>query len=101
MKDIIYGQALERIRAEMEEFLPYRMEYLAGDKMPADGLSRLAVVESHVISWEQIYHLQKEDKETKAIVCWKKYGRRAQHPPYAVLIAVSYTHLTLPTNREV
>ena len=37
----VQGQALERVRAEMEEFLPYKVEYIKGEQMPADGLSRL------------------------------------------------------------
>ena len=35
------GATLERLLAELEEFLPFTVEYLNGDQMPADGLSRL------------------------------------------------------------
>ena len=37
----IQGQALERMRAELEEFLPFTVEYMKGTTMPADGLSRI------------------------------------------------------------
>ena len=37
----IQGQALERMRAELEEFLPFTVEYMKGTIMPADGLSRV------------------------------------------------------------
>jgi hypothetical protein len=33
--------ALNQIQAQLDEFLPYKLEYLQGDKMPADGLSRM------------------------------------------------------------
>ena len=38
----IQGQALERLRAdsELDNYQPYTVQYLKGDKMPADGLSR-------------------------------------------------------------
>jgi hypothetical protein len=36
----VQGQTLSRLYAELEEFLPYTLEYLPGPKMPADGLSR-------------------------------------------------------------
>ena len=48
----IDGQVMERVRAEMEEFLPYRLEYLQGSKMPADGLSRVCNALDIGITWE-------------------------------------------------
>ena len=36
---------------------------------------------------------------TEATSCWTRVPRSSLEP--AVLVAVSYTHLTLPTNREV
>jgi hypothetical protein len=75
-----HGFALDRIYAEMEEFLPFTFEYLQGDKMPADGLSRLsanvASVEwSLTVTDDQLYELQKEDKYVKAVICYLKFGR--------------------------
>jgi len=61
----------------MEEFLPYRVEYIKGCKMPADGLSRKGEVNSisstSQISWEQLFKAQLSDHESKALVCWVKY----------------------------
>ena len=93
----IQGQVLERARAELEEFMPYRVEYLKGEKMPADGLSRAAVPVGEkdevvnvremtamevpsVFTPEQVLHLQREDKVAKAVVCWAKYDKKPLDP---------------------
>lgn len=77
--------ALDRIYAEMVDFLPFTIEYLAGTKMPADGLSRLSQVSANLqicsadwsvhLSTDQLFQLQCEDKYIKALVCFLKYGR--------------------------
>ena len=82
----IQGQAMDRIRAELTEYLPYTVEHMKGSIMPADGLSRLTkemtteVVselmeedKSH-ISLENMYNLQRECGYAKAMVCNLKYG---------------------------
>ena len=70
------GQALERIQGDLQEYLPYEIEYLKGDKMPADGLSRVQVeaIETETLKIEQLWHLQKEDKRLKSLACRLKYG---------------------------
>ena len=84
------GQVLERIRAEMEEFLPYKMEYIKGSLMPADGLSRVGSLNSLEVvlglNWEKVFNLQKQDKEVKALACWKKYKKRAMDLSLRALI---------------
>ena len=84
----IDGQTLERFRAEMEDFLPYRVEYLPGEKMPADGLSRppqLAAITQNILSspfnWENIHYLQQNDIFCKACVCILRFKRwpKSQH----------------------
>jgi hypothetical protein len=37
----IHSLALDRTYAELIDTLPFTIEYLQGNKMPADGLSRL------------------------------------------------------------
>jgi hypothetical protein len=80
----------------MEEFLPYLIEYLPGNKMPADGLSRLpnnrscSLVTSTTltsdldeartatrcsVSLDQLYDLQCQDKYIKAVVCYLRYQK--------------------------
>ena len=78
----VQGQALERVRAEMEEFLPYKVQYLKGEKMPADGLSRLGECcdVSSFISWPQVFSAQRMDAGAKALVCWLKFKQRPQNP---------------------
>ena len=84
------GQALERIHAELQEFLPYTVEYLAGDEMPADGLSRptkISEISSPSSSdWislthQQLHDLQKTDKYIKALVCHIKFGLESSATP--------------------
>ena len=79
----IQGQALERVRAEMEEFLPYKVEYIKGEQMPADGLSRLNEEQvnstSLFISWSQVFSSQRRDNGAKAIVCWLKFKQVPQN----------------------
>jgi len=84
----IDGQTLDRIRAEMEEFIPYKMEYLKGTNMPADGLSRLDLLTFRgSYSWEQLHHLQSQDKFCKAVICvlrfgtWPRDGSQQTNPP--------------------
>ena len=66
----VQGHSLERIRAELQEFMPYEIEYLQGEKMPADGLSRMfdrqvETITSETIQAEQLWNLQKEDHKIK------------------------------------
>jgi hypothetical protein len=86
------GPALDRIRTELDEYLPYTIVYISGKTgmMAADGLSRNPVPPptneetkrgrlyeidnslkdwKSVISWEQVRQLQKEDLGIKAIMC--------------------------------
>jgi hypothetical protein len=37
----IQGQQMQRVQAEMEDFQPFTIEYIPGEKNPSDGLSRL------------------------------------------------------------
>ena len=73
----LHGQALDRIYAEMEEFLPYTIKYLEGSKMPADALSRLFSVSSEPllsVSQPQLISMQRTDKYIKALVCKLRFG---------------------------
>ena len=36
----IQGQQLERVRAELQDFLPFTLEYIKGETNPSDSLSR-------------------------------------------------------------
>jgi hypothetical protein len=86
--------ALDQIQAQLDEFLPYKLEYLQGDKMPADGLSRMnrtcnligAAVETTdqteeeefrkcKVSIDQMFDLQCQDKYIKALVCFLRYKK--------------------------
>lgn len=76
-----HGYSIDRIYAELEEFLPYTVEYMDGKIMPADGLSRLerapevATITRKVgMTHEQLISMQKDDKYIKALVCYLRYG---------------------------
>jgi hypothetical protein len=80
--------ALDQIYAELIDTLPFTIEYLQGNKMPADGLSRLGQMVSDQAQlnlknisateseWrlnatsDQIYSMQKDNKYVKALVCY-------------------------------
>jgi transposase InsO family protein len=106
----IQGMALERLRAELDEYRPFTVEYLKGEKMPADGLSRQgegfaqslsekgevhAIQQSGVseqrnlpttFTIDQLYYLQKQDKESKALAVWLKFKKKARDPGLLSLI---------------
>jgi hypothetical protein len=95
-----HSLALDRIYAELIDTLPFTIEYLKGDKMPADGLSRLGQMVSDLAElnlknigateseWrlnatsEQIYSMQKDDKYIKALVCFLKFGKVPDSPQH-------------------
>jgi hypothetical protein len=88
-----HSLALDQIYAELIDTLPFTIEYLQGDKMPADGLSRLGQIVSDLAQlnqknigatkseWrlnatsDQIYSMQKDDKYVKALVCYLKFEK--------------------------
>ena len=88
----VHGQAMDRIRAEMEEYLPYTIEYMKGETNPADGLSRLVHAvharrenlwdnpRHKFISKSQILHLQKQDAYIKAVACFLKFNTPPTNP---------------------
>jgi hypothetical protein len=85
-----HSLALDQIYAELIDTLPFTIKYLQGDKMPADGLSRLGQMVSDLAQlnrknigateseWrlnatsDQIYSMQ---KDIKALVCYLKFGK--------------------------
>lgn len=75
------ANGLDRIKANLDVFLPYRVEYIKGDKNPADSLSRYQVDEVQSepsvqnLNWDQIYNLQVLDPYCKALACYLKYGK--------------------------
>ena len=95
----VQGQALERLRAEMEEFLPYKVEYIKGEKMPADGLSRQYELNSLTLtanlSWQQIFKAQTEDLQCKALLCFKKFKQIPQNAHLEKLVSELKTRLKL------
>jgi hypothetical protein len=81
--------AFDQIQTQLNDFLPYKLEYLQGDKMPANGLSGMnctcnligaAVVTTDQteeeefrkckVSIDQMFDLQRQDKYIKALVCF-------------------------------
>jgi hypothetical protein len=88
-----HSLALDPIYAELIDTLPFTKEYLQGNKMPADGLSRLGQIVSDRAQlnlknisameseWrlnatsDQIYSMQKDDKYVKALVCHLKFEK--------------------------
>jgi len=83
------GYALDRINAELQEYLPYTIKYLKGSEMPADGLSRLPsinLIDKKQLPWimdlsmEQLLKLQQDDKWIKALVCYKRFNLRPNNP---------------------
>lgn len=80
------GFALDRIHAELQDYMPFVITYMPGEKMPADGLSRqtrlgICTTSQLKLPWtvqlsaDQLYHLQTEDKYIKAVVCAKRYNQ--------------------------
>jgi len=93
----IQGQQLERMRMELADFQPFDIEYIPGEKNPSDGLSRhpfldesglaptpipVATVDTKFAghSWENLYEMQKEDNQLKALVCILKYDSWPRDP---------------------
>jgi hypothetical protein len=88
-----HSLALDQIYAELIDTLPFTIEYLQGNKMPADGLSRLGQMVSDLAQlnlknisateseWrlnatsDQIYSMQKDDKYAKALACYLKFAK--------------------------
>ena len=75
----VQGQALERLQAELDDFRPFTVQYLKGDKMPADGLSRkLDNLEVRslpkVVSMDQLHYMQRQDQRTKSVACWVRFA---------------------------
>ena len=73
------GTTIERLQMELDQFQPYTIEYMKGEKIPADGLSRLyenkteEIEMSLNVNWDQIYDLQRQDLQAKALCCKLKY----------------------------
>ncbi len=76
------GSVFDRYLLELSDF-DFVMEYIPGDKMPADVLSRqncenidqrlLDLPLQINISWSQLKELQKQDKEIKALAIFLKF----------------------------
>ena len=90
---------LDRIYAELEEY-DFKMEYLKGDLMPADGLSRSALEEvgrrprrlggspldtspCEGLRADRLIHLQKKDRFIKALLCKMRYNLDPEAPHLA------------------
>ena len=75
----VTGQQMDRIKAELEDF-SFTVEYIPGDKMPADGLSRqIAAIETE------------KENETPFLLChgtnFMTYRRKTL---FAKLLSVSW-----------
>lgn len=70
------GATFERLQMELEEFQPYTVKYLRGEKMPADGLSRMTegVSINLNVNDAQLKDLQQQDVQAKAVFCYLKFG---------------------------
>lgn len=77
------GVGLERLQMELQEFQPFTVKYLPGEKMPADGLSRLTegISVSLNINNNQLRDLQQQDVQAKAAVCRLKFGGLPRRHP--------------------
>lgn len=83
----VHGQAFDRYLLELADY-DFEVEYLKGDKMPADGLSRqtcatetITPLRSRInFSWSQIKSLQKQDKWIKGIIIAKLYNSYPTNP---------------------
>ena len=84
--------ATERLQAELQDFDPYKIEYMKGSDMIADGLSRsaqAAVNEStatFMYTPLQLKSLQKEDPFCKAFICVKYFGSWPGDPKLLALL---------------
>ena len=82
----VTGQQMDRIKAELEDF-SFTVEYIPGDKMPADGLSRqIAAYDSETplpfMSWDQLYDIQTQDAHCKSLTCYLKYDAWPENRSY-------------------
>jgi hypothetical protein len=109
-----HSLALDRIYAELIDTLPFTIEYLKGDKMPADGLSRLGQMVSDLAElnpknigateseWrlnatsEQIYSMKRDDKYIKALVCFLKFGKVPDSPQHKGFVMTLATRENFP-----
>jgi hypothetical protein len=91
----ITGNLMERFREGLEEFVPYRIEYIKGVLNPSDSLSRgipayetgeklvmtlLKGPMSTQNKTDTIYSLQQQDKYIKALACAIKYDSLPSSP---------------------
>ena len=87
----VTGNVFERYLMELSQY-DFVLEYLKGEKMPADGLSRLTrkIQEAQVnslhlrrlinINWVTLKKLQQQDKFLKALAIFLKVGKKPNHP---------------------
>lgn len=98
------GQAFDRFLLELSEF-DFKVEYIPGNIMPSDGLSRLpaAAVSSMTydlksqinISWSQIKELQQQDKWVKALVVFLLYQSLPKDPELRSFVQANSKNLTI------
>ena len=88
----------DRIKLELEEYQPYTVTYIRGKNNPADCLSRPVVPMTAkldeiidksmtmVLTLDQVFAAQKNDVETKALVCFVKYNQTPKDENLAQLV---------------
>ena len=98
---------LDRIYAELAEY-DFTMEYLKGDQMPADGLSRSALEEVgrqplskkcrldtspyQGLTTDRLINVQKRDRFLKALLCKLRYNLDPEAPHLAEYVAQTLPH---------
>lgn len=96
------GQAFDRYLLELAEY-DFSVEYLKGEKMPADGLSRMTAttttIKDHInFSWSQVKSLQKQDKEIKAVMVFKLYNSLPNSPALQKFVTDNHSRSTIIDN---
>lgn len=99
------SKAIERLQAELQEFLPFTIVHLKGALMPADGLSRKTFEKGEIVSlleipgmtidWEQLRHLQQQDVEAKALYCFLQNGTLPRNPHLQQFVLSQKSHISL------
>ena len=91
------GSTFERLQMELDVFQPYTIQYLPGEKMPADGLSRLTegISVNLNVNHDQLVDLQQQDVQAKALFCYLKFQGLPDHRALREFVQENASPLTI------
>ena len=88
------GANLDRLKMELQEFEPFTIQYIKGNSMPADGLSRQteSLSLSLNVNSSQLQDLQKQDVQAKALAIYLRYGSLPNRSPLRHFVLEQASH---------